>query len=113
MAISWYVRPETGPAAPLSRPADRARGWYSSSRYGPLVYRATMDSLRYTLSFPAPETHYVEVAMSVPTSGRPFVELMMAVWTPGSYLVREYERHVEGITAEAAGRELAVEKVAK
>ena len=52
--------------------------------------------IRYTLTFPAPQTHYVEVAASIPTRGRAEVELMMAVWTPGSYLVREYERNVEG-----------------
>ena len=39
---------------------------------------------------------------------------MMAVWTPGSYLVREYPRHVEGLAAKAAaGRDLAVAKTAK
>ena len=38
----------------------------------------------------------------------------MAVWTPGSYLVREYERHVEGLTATGeGGRALAVVKPAK
>ena len=46
--------------------------------------------IRYTLSFPAPQTHYVDVVATIPTDGRPEVELMMAVWTPGSYLVREY-----------------------
>ena len=36
---------------------------------------------------------------------------MMAVWTPGSYLVREYSRNVEGVTATGqGGRALAVEK---
>jgi predicted metalloprotease with PDZ domain len=73
-----------------------------------------MEPIRYTLSFPAPHTHYVDVAASVPTSGQPHVELMMAVWTPGSYLVREYERHVEDVTAQTPdGRDLAVEKTAK
>jgi predicted metalloprotease with PDZ domain len=39
---------------------------------------------------------------------------MMAVWTPGSYLIREYERHVEGLTAfDAARVTLAVEKTRK
>src|SRR4029453_2219248 len=34
-----------------------------------------------------------------------------AVWTPGSYLVREYSRHVEGVTATAAdGQTRAVTK---
>jgi predicted metalloprotease with PDZ domain len=38
----------------------------------------------------------------------------MAVWTPGSYLVREYSRHVEAVTATNDRSEpLAVEKSAK
>ena len=69
------------------------------------------EPLRYTLSFPAPQTHYMEVSVSVPTERRPEVELMMAVWTPGSYLVREYERNVENVTAASAdGRSLGVVK---
>jgi predicted metalloprotease with PDZ domain len=39
---------------------------------------------------------------------------MMAVWTPGSYLIREYERHVEALTAaDPARMPLAVEKTRK
>jgi predicted metalloprotease with PDZ domain len=73
-----------------------------------------MEPLRYRLSFSAPHTHYVEVSVSIPTGGQPTIELMMAVWTPGSYLVREYARHVEAVTARtAAGGVLAVEKSAK
>ena len=67
--------------------------------------------IRYTVSFPEPQTHYVEVSVVVPTDGRPEVELMMAVWTPGSYLVREYARHVEAVTASGVdGRALEVAK---
>jgi predicted metalloprotease with PDZ domain len=73
-----------------------------------------MEAIRYTLSFPAPHTHYVEVSASIPTSGRGAVELMLAVWTPGSYLVREYARHIEAVAAtDDDGRELMVEKSAK
>jgi predicted metalloprotease with PDZ domain len=72
-----------------------------------------MDPIRYTLSFTAPHTHYVEVRAEVPTSGRREVELMMAVWTPGSYLIREYERHVENVAATTSGTALAVTKTAK
>ncbi len=39
--------------------------------------------------------------------------LFMPVWTPGSYLVREYARHVEGFTAIADGRAAAHRKVRK
>ena len=49
----------------------------------------TREPVRYTVSFPAPHTHYIDVEASYPTEGRPNIELMMAVWTPGSYLVRE------------------------
>jgi len=72
------------------------------------------DPIRYTLRFPAPHTHYVEVEAVYPTGGRPQVDLFMAVWTPGSYLVREYERHVEAVTARSAdGRVRTVEKTRK
>ena len=72
------------------------------------------EPITYTLRFPAPHTHYVSVEASVPTGGRPQVELMMAVWTPGSYLVREFARHVEAVTARTlTGEPLAVEKSRK
>ena len=75
---------------------------------------AAVEPIRYTLSFPAPHTHYVEVRAIVPTSGRASIEMMMAVWTPGSYLVREFERHVESVTAASSeGRSLPLEKSRK
>lgn len=74
----------------------------------------TMEPIRYAVSFPAPQTHYIEVTADVPTDGRSEIELMMAVWTPGSYLVREYSRHVERVRATAGGgAALPVEKSAK
>ncbi len=72
-----------------------------------------LEPIRYTLRFPAPHTHYVEVEATVPTAGRPDVEVYMATWTPGSYLIREYERNVEAVTAGAGARALAVEKSEK
>jgi predicted metalloprotease with PDZ domain len=80
----------------------------------PAFAQTATDPIRYTVSFPAPHTHYVEVSAAVPTGGRPQVELMMAVWTPGSYLVREYARNVEAVAAtNPAGRALDVEKTDK
>ena len=69
--------------------------------------------IQYTVSFPEPHTHYVEVSAEVPAAGRQSIEMMMAVWTPGSYLVREYARHVENVAASAGGRRLPVEKTDK
>src|SRR3954452_8877690 len=69
------------------------------------------EPVRYVLRFPAPQTHYVEVEARIPAAGSPEVELMMAVWTPGSYLVREYARHLEDISAKGPdGKPLAMAK---
>jgi predicted metalloprotease with PDZ domain len=70
-------------------------------------------ALRYTLRFPAPHTHYVDVEATLPTEGRARVDLMMPVWTPGSYLVREYSRNVEALVARAGTRELPLRKTRK
>lgn len=49
-----------------------------------------------------------------PAVGQDSVELFMAVWTPGSYLVREYSRHLDSIAAkDETGRDLALEKTRK
>lgn len=73
-----------------------------------------LEPVRYILRIPAPQTHYIEVEATYPTSGRPTVDLMMAVWTPGSYLIREFERHVESMRArDTADRALELEKTRK
>src|SRR5262245_53691769 len=69
------------------------------------------EPVRYILRFPAPQTHYVEVEATYPAGGLPQVDLFMAVWTPGSYLVREYERHVENLMSRGASA--ATESVVK
>ncbi len=89
----------------MSFPSDAA----AQARQAP----AAPEPIRYTLNFPAPQTHYVDVEATVPTRGRPQIELEMAVWTPGSYLVREYSRHVDEATAMAGGQARPVEKTAK
>ena len=72
------------------------------------------EPIRYVVSFPAPQTHYLEVEATVPTAGQQEIELMMPTWTPGSYLVREFSRNVEAFTArDGQGRSLAVEKTRK
>lgn len=72
------------------------------------------DPISYTLRFPAPQTHYVEVEAVFPTAGQATIELMMAAWTPGSYMIREYSRHLEDVSAGSpAGEPLALTKTRK
>lgn len=57
-------------------------------------------TLLYTISFPEPHTHLFEVSMRVPLpERRPTVDLAMAAWTPGSYKIRDYARHVQDLVA--------------
>lgn len=63
----------------------------------------TNPSVHFQLSFPAPQTHYVEVSMSIKNaSEEAFIDLKMPVWTPGSYLIREYSKNVERFVAKAS-----------
>ncbi len=72
------------------------------------------EGLSYTLAFADPRTHVVEVTAVVPTDGRGEVELFMATWTPGSYLVREYARYIENVTVTSPdGAALDAVKVSK
>lgn len=69
--------------------------------------------IRYTVSFPDAPHHYVAVEAAIPAEGDT-LELAMAVWTPGSYLVREYARHVEDLSAATPeGEPLEATKTAK
>jgi predicted metalloprotease with PDZ domain len=86
---------------------------YAGAQTVSATSRTASQPIEYTVTFPAPQTHYAEVAVRVPTDRRPSIELMMAVWTPGSYLVREYERNIEDVGATSGGRSLPIEKTEK
>jgi predicted metalloprotease with PDZ domain len=69
--------------------------------------------MRHRVSAPEPHSHlfHVEVALDHPGPAPVFA---LPVWTPGSYLVREFARHLEGFAAEdGAGRPLPVERLDK
>jgi predicted metalloprotease with PDZ domain len=52
-------------------------------------------NIKYTLSFPAPHAHYVDVSMHIYNIAQAEIELKMAVWTPGSYLIREFQKNID------------------
>ncbi len=72
--------------------------------------------ISYTVSMSKPWTHLLEVEMRLNwTANAPAqAEIVMPVWTPGSYLVREYARHVESFNAaDTSGAALAWRKTDK
>ncbi len=70
------------------------------------------QSIKYTISFSRPETHYCEVEMSF-TADADKVTIAMPVWTPGSYMVREFARNVEQFHASSGTTDLDFSKVSK
>lgn len=71
------------------------------------------STLRFRVAIPEPHAHLVRVVLEVGrTEGA--LECVFPVWTPGSYLVREFARHVEAFAAEdGAGRPLRVDRLDK
>src|SRR6185369_13621265 len=74
--------------------------------------------IAFTVSMPRPHTHLFEIDVSIKREGLVSVPaedlLVMPVWTPGSYLVREFERNVQDFAAtDAAGNQLKSEKINK
>lgn len=55
----------------------------------------TAPIIQYSVAMPNPESHLFEVTLRVQGWSQPILDLKMPVWTPGSYLVREYARHLQ------------------
>ena len=96
--------PQSAPSAPAQAIESPARPTPSPSGPG----------LRYALSFDDRAQHMIDVELTLPAAPAPARELWMATWTPGSYLLREYARQIEGLTAQGpAGAPLGVTRTGK
>jgi len=72
------------------------------------------SSIQFHLSFVEPQAHYVEVSMIIQGFDQDYLDLKMPVWTPGSYLIREFAKNLEQVKAEDAnGNNIAIEKTNK
>ncbi|MGE0884019.1 MAG: M61 family metallopeptidase [Blastocatellales bacterium] len=69
--------------------------------------------LSYTLSFPQPHTHLYEVALTIGNVSTAQLDISLPVWTPGSYLVREYARHVQDFSVSDGNSQLNWQKIDK
>ena len=77
-----------------------------------------VPEIAFTVSMPKPHTHMLEVEVRITRDateqGAQEQILVMPVWTPGSYLIREFERHVQDFAAsDASGSPLSWEKINK
>ncbi len=72
------------------------------------------SKIHFEISFTEPQAHYVELNMFIDGFDQDFLDLKMPVWTPGSYLIREFSKNLEQITAQDNnGNNIAIEKKTK
>jgi predicted metalloprotease with PDZ domain len=70
--------------------------------------------LTYHLSMPQPNSHYFSVKIDVKGNTANTQEFKLPVWTPGSYLVREFSKNLNQVKAiDATNKELVVTKKSK
>jgi predicted metalloprotease with PDZ domain len=81
-----------------------------------LLFSGTVlgQKVHHELSMPAPETHYFHVETTLTDFKEEKLVIVMPVWSPGSYLVREFPKNVNLVRAkDENGNDLSVQKVSK
>lgn len=72
------------------------------------------ENVRIEVTWPEPHTHQFHVEATFEGSLADPLDLQMPAWNPGSYLIREFARHVSSVEATGAdGEPLKVRKVSK
>ncbi|RFZ95567.1 M61 family peptidase [Mucilaginibacter conchicola] len=69
--------------------------------------------ISYNVTFPEAQAHYAEVEMNITGLAQPSLEVKMPVWAPGSYLVREFAKNIESLSANTKGKAIAASKINK
>ncbi|MGD1910212.1 MAG: M61 family metallopeptidase [Rivularia sp. (in: cyanobacteria)] len=70
-------------------------------------------TINYQVAMPTPQTHLFEVTLYLVGYSGSTLDLKMPVWTPGSYLVREYAKHLQDFSAYSASKALNWHKIGK
>jgi predicted metalloprotease with PDZ domain len=70
-------------------------------------------TISYTVSFPEAQAHYADIEMHISDLKQNILDLKMPVWTPGSYLIREFAKNIESFSVDVGGKSLASPKINK
>ncbi|HVI02598.1 MAG TPA: hypothetical protein VM869_28025, partial [Enhygromyxa sp.] len=76
--------------------------------------KAASSPIHYSVSIPQPTTRYVHVRVEIADAPNDQTTLAMPAWTPGSYLIRDFGKHVYDVAAtDLDAHALAVKRVDK
>ncbi len=73
----------------------------------------TGPTIHYVVAMSQPETHLFEVTLHLVDYPSPILDLKLPVWTPGSYLVREYAKNLQDFVAFTEDKPLPWRKISK
>ncbi len=73
----------------------------------------TRPTIHYVVAMSQPETHLFEVTLHLVDYPSPILDLKLPVWTPGSYLVREYAKNLQDFVAFTEDKPLPWRKIGK
>ena len=71
------------------------------------------QKIHYNVATQKPQTHYANVSINIEDWKSKTLRITMPSWTPGSYLMREFAKSVDQVTAVSSGTTLAVQKIDK
>lgn len=69
--------------------------------------------IHFEISFTEPQAHYIEVKMQISGFNQDELELLMPVWTPGSYLIREFSKNIESFNVFCGEKSVPHKKLRK
>lgn len=69
--------------------------------------------IRYKVAMPLPQNHLFEMTLVIVKPDAKGQILRLPSWIPGSYLIREFARHIVSLRAECAGQPCSVRKLDK
>jgi predicted metalloprotease with PDZ domain len=79
----------------------------------PFSAQAPQVTVHYRIRPARPEAHLFEVTLTLDSPDPAGQCFALPAWIPGSYLIREFARHVVSLRAECDGKPLACEKIDK
>lgn len=80
-----------------------------------LIFNTFLNAanINYEVSMSEPHTHYFEVKMTIIDHQKEYIDIQMPVWAPGSYLVREFAKSIDEVSATFNKKNLNVDKINK
>lgn len=77
------------------------------------IMAKAIPKISYNATISAPQTHYCKVQITIENNNLDSLHFSMPVWTPGSYLIREFEKSVEGVRVQLDEKSGIVHKINK